>query len=114
MQVGKRRRALNQMSHQLGGSRHPLYSTVVRCLSDTPDQRPTSRDLVRRMEEICKQHPIPHKNTLQTLAELSTLREWVAAKDHQIVDLMARMEVKDHEPNTKVKCNLSHIKHVCA
>ena len=66
-QVGKRRKALDQM----GGSRHPLYSTIVQCLSDTPDQRPTSRDLVKRMEKICKQCPITHENILQTLAELS-------------------------------------------
>ena len=71
MQVGKRRQALNQMNHQLGGSCHPLYSTVVQCLSDTPDQRPTSRDLVKRMEEICQQHPTPHKNTLETFATLT-------------------------------------------
>ena len=104
LQVGKRREALDQMSHQLGGSRHPLYSTVVHCLSDTPDRRPTSRDLVMMMEEICKQHPIPHENTLQTLADLiekqklvATLREEVAAKDHQIVDLMAKMKLNDDE-----------------
>ena len=116
MQVGKRRRALDQMSHHLGGFRHPLYSTVVQCLSDTPHQRPTSRDLVERMEKICKQHPIPHENTLQTLTVLTenqklvtTLREEVAAKDYQIVDLMARMEVM-----AKVNCNLSHIKPVRA
>ena len=74
MQVGKRREALDQMSHQLGGSHHPLYSTVVQCLSDTPDQRPTSRDLVKRMEEICQQHPIPHENTLETFNIVATLR----------------------------------------
>ena len=77
MQVGKRREALDQMSHQLGGSRHPLYSTAVQCLSDTPDKRPTSRDLVKKMEEICQQHPIPHKNTLETIA--TTTQSQVAA-----------------------------------
>ena len=63
---------------------------------------------MKRMEEICKQHTIPHENWLQTLAELTenqklvtTLREEVAAKDHQ----MARM---NHEAKTKVNCNLSH------
>ena len=61
MQVGKRRTALAQM----GGRHHPLYTTVVQCLSDTPDQRPTSRDLVRRMEQTCQQFPVPHKNTLE-------------------------------------------------
>ena len=104
MQVGKRRRALDQMSHQLGGYCHLLYSTVVQCLSDTPDQRPTSRDLVKRMEEICKQHPIPHKNPLQTLTVLTEkhnletkLIEKVAAKDNQIYKLMASMEAMGHE-----------------
>ena len=67
VQFGKRREALDLMSHQLGGPRHSLYSTVVLCLNDTPDQRPTSRDLVKRMENICQQHPIPHKNILETL-----------------------------------------------
>ena len=61
LQVGKRRTALNQM----GGHRHPLYTTVVQCLSDTPDKRPTSRDLVRRMEKFCQVFSIPHKNTLE-------------------------------------------------
>ena len=74
IQFGKRREALDQMGHQLGGSCHLLYSTVVQCLSDTPDQRPTSRDLVKKMEEICQQHSIPHKNTLETLTVVATLR----------------------------------------
>ena len=65
-QVGKRRQALDQM----GGPSHPLYFTVVQCLSDTPNQRPTSRDLVKTMEKICKQHLIPHENTLHMLAEI--------------------------------------------
>ena len=67
-QVGKRRWSLNQM----GGPGHPLYSIAVQCLSDTPDQRPTSRDLVRRMEELCENQPIPYRNTLQTMNELVT------------------------------------------
>ena len=70
MQVGKRRRSIAQM----GDPHHPLYTTVVQCLSDTPDQRPTSRDLVRRMEELCNQHSIPHRNNLETLTELEQQR----------------------------------------
>ena len=110
IQVAKRRRSLDQM----GGSRHPLYSTVVQCLSDTPDQRPTSRDLVKRMEEICKQHPIPHENTLQTLAELSNkeklenelttrnqhiaeLRESLTTKDRDLAELRKVLITKDHQ-----------------
>ena len=107
-EVARRCEALDQMSHQLGDSHHPLYFAVVQCLSDTPDQRPTSEDLVKRMEEICKQHPIPHENTLHMLAVLTenqklvtTLREEVAAKDHQIVELMAKMNANDHELQAK-------------
>ena len=70
VQVGKRRTALDQM----GGPRHPLYTTVVQCLSDTPDQRPTSRDLVVKMKELCNLHSIPHKNILETLTELDQQR----------------------------------------
>ena len=62
-QVGKRREAIEKM-----GSRHPLNSIVVQCLSDVPGQRPTSRELVTRMEGICQRHPIPHKNLLEVVA----------------------------------------------
>ena len=62
MQVGKRRRSLDQLQDD---SRRALYTTVVQCLSDNPDQRPTSRDLVRRMEQTCQRYPLTHKNTLE-------------------------------------------------
>ena len=61
---------------QMGGPRHPLYTTVVQCLSDTPDQRPTSRDLVKRMEQTCQQFSIPHKNTLE-LEKLYAQLKWI-------------------------------------
>ena len=71
VQVGKRRTALEKM----GGPNHPLYSTAVQCLSDNPDRRPTSVQLVERMEErmeeICKHSPVPHNNVLETHFELS-------------------------------------------
>ena len=90
-QVGKRRSALDQM----GGSHHPLYSTVVQCLSDTPNKRPTSRDLVKRLEEICKQHPIPHENTLQTLTELVKLENELTTRNQQIAELRESVTAKD-------------------
>ena len=68
IQVGKRRRSLDQM----GGPGHPLYSIAVQCLSDTPDQRSTSRDLVRSMEELCRNQPICYNNTLEIMTELTT------------------------------------------
>ena len=68
MQVAKRRSSLKQMA---GGSDHPLYSIAVQCLSDTPDQRPTSRDLVMRMEELCKKQPPPYKNVMEAVKENS-------------------------------------------
>ena len=67
VQVGKRRTALEKM----GGPNHPLYSTAVQCLSDNPDRRPTSIQLVKYMEEICKHSPVPFKNVLETHFELS-------------------------------------------
>ena len=67
LQVGKRRKALNQM----GGPSHPLYSTAVWCLSDSPDQRPTSMQLVGKMREVCELFPVPHKNALETQLEQS-------------------------------------------
>ena len=85
MQVAMRREALIQ--NQMGGPGHPLYSITVQCLSDTPDQRPTSRYLVKRMEELCKIHPLPYRNTLQTVSlseEISTMKKHteVSKKTH--------------------------------
>ena len=91
MQVGKRRRALDQM----GGPYHPLYSTVVQCLSDTPDQRPTSRELVKRMEEICKQHPIPHGDTLHMLSEFTDKVKQVATRNQYVAELRESLTAKD-------------------
>ena len=71
LQVGKRRKALNQM----GGPSHPLYNTAVWCLSDNPDQRPTAKQLVNRMKEVCKHFPLPHKNALETQLEQSRQSE---------------------------------------
>ena len=70
IQVGNRRMSLTQM----GGPGHPLYSIAVQCLSDTPDQRPTSTDLARRMEELCKKHSLPYSNTLELQIEEMALR----------------------------------------
>ena len=64
IQVGMRRTSLDKM----GGPSEPLYSIAVQCLSDTPDQRLTSRDLVRRMEKLYEKQPLPYKNTLQTVS----------------------------------------------
>ena len=93
LQVGKRRTALNQM----GGRRHPLYTTVVQCLSDTPDQRPTSRDLVRRMEERYNQLRIAHKNTLDILAELKQQSDEIETLNNRI----QRQDEQDQVINAK-------------
>ena len=63
VQVGKRRESLSRM-----GSTHPLYSTVVQCLSDNPDRRPTSTVLVKMLEDTCEQYPVAHRNPLDALA----------------------------------------------
>ena len=83
VQVGKRRRSLDQM----GDLRHPLYRIAVQCLSDTPDQRPTSRDLVRRMEELCAIQPLPYKDTLQTMTELAKNHELFRVNTVQVYNL---------------------------
>ena len=57
-EIDKRREALDQVK---GGPDNVLHFIAVPCLSDTPDQRPTSRELVRRMEKLCKEQPLPYK-----------------------------------------------------
>ena len=59
IEADKRQEALGQM-----GVKNPLYSIAVQCLSDSSDQRPTSRDLVSRMEELCEKHSLTYRNTL--------------------------------------------------
>ena len=95
LQVGKRCTALAQM----GGPRHPLYTTVVQCLSDTPDQRPNSRDLVRRMEQTCQVFPIPHKNTL----ELEKWNAQLKSSNQVYIDTVC-MDCDDDCSNTHHRC----------
>ena len=103
MQVAKRREALDRMSHQLGGSHHPLYSTVVQCLSDTPDQRPTSRDLVKTMEEICQQHPIPYRNSLGPLAALAQQGDEIKSLTDKCLNLEQSMDVSEKVSKARQK-----------
>ena len=67
MQIGRRRRALEKM-----GKWHTLYPTVVHCLCDNYDRRPSSAELVKKLEEANKRIPIPHKNTLELLTLLAS------------------------------------------
>ena len=92
VQVGKRCESLNQMPD---GPRHPLYATVVQCLSDTPDQRPTSRDLVRRMEELCNQYSIAHKNNLESIANVK--HQITEAEKHKREAEEQRREAEKHK-----------------
>ena len=86
MQVGKRRGALEQM-----GSQHPLYSTAAQCLGDTPEQRPSSADLVVTMEEMLKKNwPPSYKNCLEILAESDRNGH---AKQHEIEALRNEVDV---------------------
>ena len=94
MQVGKRRKALEQM-----GSQHPLYSTAVRCLSDTPEQRPSCEELVVRMEEAVKKYPLPHKNSLETLENQEELVKLLE-------DSQARLESRVKEMQLEFNCML--------
>ena len=70
MQIGKRRESLRQM-----GGTHPLHSIAVQCLSDNPDRRPTSTELVEVLENACKQYPVVHKNPLDALASKRQIKQ---------------------------------------
>ena len=70
VQVSKRRESLRRMSDI-----HALPSTAVWCLSDSPDRRPTSRELVEVLENTCKQHPVVHKNPLDALASKRQIKQ---------------------------------------
>ena len=95
VQVGKRRGALDQM-----GSQHPLYSIAVQCLGDTPEQRPSSADLVVRLEEILKDFwPPSYKNCLEILAENEQNGR---AKQQEIKKLQNEV----HVAQAQVKLNL--------
>ena len=89
-QVLKRHKSLDQM-----GTKHPLYSITVQCLNDTPDQRPTSRDLVRRMEELGETQPLSYKNTLHLqIDQEMKLRVRLAEKDNEIAMRHTSQEVR--------------------
>ena len=68
VQVSKHRESLRRMSDI-------HLSTAVWCLSDNPDRRPTSTELVEVLENTCKQHPVVHKNPLDTLASKQQIKQ---------------------------------------
>ena len=74
VEIGRRRQALDKMCH--------LKSIVVQCLKDNPDQRPTSKDLVKNTREICVKYPPPYKNILDVLV---SSHDDACAKEHDQV-----------------------------
>ena len=40
------------------GTNHCLYPMIIECLYDRPDQRPTTRDLNRRIKHLYDKHPV--------------------------------------------------------
>ena len=87
MQVGKRRGALDQM-----GSQHSLYSTAVMCLSDIPERRPSSAELVVRLEEILKNFPLLYKNRLEILTALQSSTEKLETAQKEKGDVISRLQ----------------------
>ncbi len=59
IQIAKRRSSLATL-----GSSHVLYNTIIQCLFDEADRRPSSRELASTMTYISSQCPIQYKNVL--------------------------------------------------
>lgn len=57
-------RARRANSLKAVGSDHCLYSIIIECLFDRPDQRLTTRDLNKRLGYIVAQNPVPTKDIL--------------------------------------------------
>ena len=51
------------------GECHPLRALTEHCLSDQPDQRPSTSDIILDMEKIIRDHPAPFRNTMELLQD---------------------------------------------
>ena len=54
------------------GRGHPLMRLIGRCLSNSPNLRPTASDLVERMREATAQHPLTFSNRVEMMQRITS------------------------------------------
>ena len=98
----ERRGEYIQLLHQQLGDEHPLVQLVKHCLHNTPSRRPSTRELLQRLENMRPQivDPYEHLTKLEAMRILrekdAALREKDAAlreKDMEMEDLRIQAQV---------------------
>lgn len=82
----------------------PIYSLVLRCLSDDPDMRPTTSSVVQEIKILTKSAPAPSTNTIQLISKLSVAKKEVeqlkkALKEEKqlLADCKKQLKLKEEE-----------------
>ena len=104
-EVERRKADLNRM-----GESHPLRALTERCLSDQPDQRPSTSDIISDLEKVICDHPAPFRNTMELLQDYCRCSEENKSFQDQVKlleDKKGRLERTasqlgdEHEANVK-------------
>ena len=91
----ERRGEYIQILHQQLGDQHPLVQLVKQCFHNTPSRRPSTRELLQRLENMRAQIEDPYEH-LTKLEAMRMLREKDAAlreKDMEMEDLRIQAQV---------------------
>ena len=88
----ERRGEYIQILHQQLGDQHPLVQLVKQCLHNTPSRRPSTRELLQRLENMRAQIEDPYEH-LTKLEAMRMLRE----KDAALREKDAALREKDME-----------------
>lgn len=108
-EVEKRKADLERM-----GESHPLRALTVRCLSDKPDQRPSTSDIISDVERIIRDHPAPFRNTMELLQDYCRCSEENKSLQNQLKALEDNKRELDRRASQLEEEHVANVQHISA
>ena len=97
-EVGRRAEFLQQM-----GSGHPLLRLVHQCLSNAPNERPVSADILQQINTALSQVPAPAETVLQQLEGLRSENQNLGSENQSLMSKNLRLRSDAQMLRTKIQ-----------
>ena len=94
------------------GKNHQLMELTVRCLSDDPNARPGTFNLVQEFQKFSSLSPRPYTNSIEMLQVINSKSEENRRLEVQNQDLKVKereLETTNHDMSTQIEAQVSRV-----
>ena len=94
------------------GKKHPFYALTVHCLSDDPNTRPKTSDLVQELERFVSQCPPPFDSSIEMLNVVNNKSKENRNLEVQVQDLKVKereLEAINRDHSTQIEALEVHV-----